>query len=108
IKDTRVECLGLDQNGNPIYNITTNMYSTVGYTTTINIVSPDATITNIQPAILDSDTLTKVTFQFTTTIPVGKELCFTVVLTDKKGNKVCQERFCVIVPECKDKCPCPF
>lgn len=108
IKDTKVDCIGVDQNGNPIYNITTNMYSSVGYTTIINIVSPDATITNIQPPTLNSDTLTKVTFQFTTTVSVGKELCFTVVLTDKKGNKVCQEKFCVVIPECKDKCPCPF
>lgn len=108
IKEPEITCVGIDEKGNIIYQVNTQLYSNVGTTTNIQLTSPSASILGYSPTTLANVTWTPFTAQFTTNASVGEEICFVIVLMDKEQNILCEERFCVIIPDCPEPCPCPF
>ncbi len=103
-KGYEIECKGLDAKGNQIYGLDLLLQSNVGYTTTINLVSVDASFSNLSPTTLVSGTLTTILADFITTASAGDTICFTVELKDKEQRTVCKEVICIVIPECEDDC----
>lgn len=110
VKGYEIECNGFDAEGNQVYGLNINLFSNVGYTTTISMTSGNANFYNIVPTTLDSDSLTNVIADFTTSASAGDTVCFTIELKDEEQRTVCKLDVCIVIPECEQDtgCECPF
>ena len=109
LERVEVDCKELDADGNQVYSLNMLLQSNVGYTTTIGLVSGNASFSNITPATLVSGSFTTILADFTTSASAGDTVCFVIELKDKEQRTVCKEEVCIVIPKCGDTgCECPF
>ncbi|GAB5465253.1 MAG: hypothetical protein Kapaf2KO_06890 [Candidatus Kapaibacteriales bacterium] len=110
LRDTSVFCKEVDKEGNQIYGLNMTLVSNLTFPTTLSITSSSGSFFSISPTTLPPSTPTTFTSDFITSLNAGDTLCFTIVLRDQEQRVVCEERICIIVPECDDRteCECPF
>jgi uncharacterized repeat protein (TIGR01451 family) len=110
VENIRVECKEVDGEGNQVYGFSTQLFSNVGYTTNINLVSTNGSFYNLSPTTLPTGVLTTVTADFITSLSAGDTLCVVIELKDAEQRTVCKEQVCFEIPPCDDKteCECPF
>lgn len=102
-----LNCIGMNSVGGWVYQLQTNITNLNPQPGNIVITSSTGTVSNVTPTFLPSGVPTAITATYNPSSS-NPLVCFTIVLTSQKGEKLCDTTICLDAKPCPNPCPCPF
>lgn len=106
ITEVKINCVGLNNSGNWIYQLVFTINNISGQTGILSIIPTSGTILALNPTTIPANVPTTVNAIYLS--GPGGVGCFKIILSDQKETKLCDSTFCLELYPCPNPCPCPF